>query len=648
MRLLGFRAICLFFAVGSILALPQNRADAASTDFGIDNVLLARAMAFADLNNWAEAEPLFRLAEEKSRQGGNKRDYNFARLGLIRSTAQQRTLPQTLRDLERMRAVEPLVRSDKRLYLFYLGIKAEIDGEMRSSAARQDWEAVAQVARDLGNFKWENRSLAGVGMAAFYAGDLTTARQNISAALVSATQNHDVGSQVQYLYAVGNGLAATQLDAQALSYFDKAISLALATPNAGYPFMVNLARCAALVRLGQVVEAKKAVFGLLETAQRRHTPVYEAATLAALADIDHSHGDLAKAASNLEHSVEICRRGGFVRNLVDAQLSLADVYAEQRKWPKAEQVLVEAVDGAQSNGDLSTLPERLRIVAGIQVAQGKFASAERTYQKASTFVDAMIAADAAVVDKTAWIRIASRLYVEHFALAAEHGTDPAHAFSILEQVRGRAFTDFLLGGSTTSKRARETETAISKARFQLVGAKTNADISKVRDRLFLLEQSRWINPDVSVLKAKLNSRIELSRLQSAMSRQAVILEFVLAEPKSFCLAITRDSAQVLSLAPKSQIELLVDSFLSAVKSRQPGTQEARRLYDVLLSPLTSFIEKEDILVVRDGVLHRLPFDALVSSAGDFVGSNHVVSYLPSGTSFYLLAQLSSLVTTGPL
>jgi CHAT domain-containing protein len=250
----------------------------------------------------------------------------------------------------------------------------------------------------------------------------------------------------------------------------------------------------------------------------------------------------------------------------------------------------------------------------------------------------MIAGDPAVLDKTAWITLASRLYVEHFTLLAEHGGKPAKAFSVVEQVRGRVITDVLLaGGSTASGNARRTEESISKARFELSRAKTTADVRSIRDELFFLSQRRWIDPDLRVLKAQTNLHVELSQVQRLMDPHSVILEYVLAEPHSYCVVIRSKSARILSIAPKSVIDDGVTAFLKAVKSKQASATAAQHLNDVLLTPVNELRDAQNVLIVRDGLLNLLPFDALEDSRGAAFGNAKVVSYIPSAASFYLIA-----------
>src|SRR2546422_7520977 len=61
-----------------------------------------------------------------------------------------------------------ILQTDKQVRIFCLIVKGDIDEEFNPKAMRQDWEQVQALARDLGDTKWQYRSLAELGMAAFY------------------------------------------------------------------------------------------------------------------------------------------------------------------------------------------------------------------------------------------------------------------------------------------------------------------------------------------------------------------------------------------------------------------------------------------------------------------------------------------------
>ena len=139
-----------------------------------------------------------------------------------------------------------------------------------------------------------------------------------------------------------------------------------------------------------------------------------------------------------------------------AQSLVADIYREQGNLSKAEHFATLAAASIQASGDLSSVPAGLQTLAEIEIKQGAYSEADRTYDRAAAFIDSTIGSLSGVLDKTALIKSSSELYSQHFGLIAQHFNNPAKAFSIIEQVRGRVTTDLLMAGAVTSQTARTT------------------------------------------------------------------------------------------------------------------------------------------------------------------------------------------------
>ena len=126
-----------------------------------------------------------------------------------------------------------------------------------------------------------------------------------------------------------------------------------------------------------------------------------------------------------------------------------------------------------------------------------------------------------------------------------------------------------------------------------------------------------------------------------------MLTFVLAEPRSFCLVITRKGSRIIVLAGQGTIENRVTAYRKAVQAKLPATAEARELYRLLLQPVREASEFRRLIVVRDGQLHSVPFDALITPSGAYVLQTRTVQYSPSATTYYLLARSRSAKNERP-
>lgn len=621
--------ITLFLLLASLMqplaAQPQPAAER-----------LQHALRLADLYNWADASPDFAEAERMFLAAGDQRNALYARLGVIRSTSEQHPLPETSAQLAKDLQSNPILQTDKELRMFCLIVKGDIDGEIDSRAMRDDWQEVAKLARDLGNSKWQYRALAQLGIAAFYDGDLETARKNVGSALAEATKNGDAGAQIRYLTALGIGLVESKLYDQALPYFDSASKIAAATPDAGFPFNTNEQRVTALIGLRQLDAAQHLDDDILARAQQEKKLLHQSVALYLAAEIARARGDQKGTVTTLEKVVALSQRQGFNKELADAQSQLSEIYRESGDLAKAEQFAKLAAGSTQAGGDMWSVPQRLKTLAEVEVLQGRYADADDAYDRASAFIDSLIGNYSSVLAKTALISASSEVYTEHFSLVTAHFHQLPKAYTIVEQVRGRILADLLMSGSVRPGEATHTERTISQLRIKLMTPAPPRDVQRIRDQIFMAEQGRWVTPDISILKARSRDTIGIARVQQSLASSMVLLEYVIADPQSYCLVITRSNARIVELPAKRRIDTLAEAYLKAVKAKQAADVESRRLYAALLQPISEAKQKENLVVIPDGRLHLVPFDALVDDGGKYVVESHSVTYAPSATGFFLL------------
>ena len=328
----------------------------------------------------------------------------------------------------------------------------------------------------------------------------------------------------------------------------------------------------------------------------------------------------------------------MTRLLSDLYGRSAEIHRENGNLEKAETLAGMASAASQESGEVSALPRRLQTLAELRVARGRYSEADQVYDRAETFLDSMIGTASTVIEKTAVITTSGQIYSKHFALIANHFNDPRRAYNIIEQVRGRAAADLLEAGLSATPRARIVEREISQLRLKLMAAKSIDEVHSLRDQIFLKEQARWTNSDSSLLKSKPREVVKIEQLQENLAPSALLLEYVIADPNSYCLAISRSGSRIVRLGSKAQIETLIRSYLAAVKARLPAISEARSLYDALLRPIQESAQKDTLIIVRDGQLHTVPFDALIDGSGRYVVETQIVLYSPSATSFYLLKE----------
>src|SRR5882762_89478 len=604
------------------------------------DVLLKKALHLGDLYNWADAAPMFTEAEQLYAARSDSRNALYAHVGLIRSTMEQLSLPEVSEELGTELDKNPLLQSDKELRLFCLMVLGDIDGELDAAPMRRDWEAALKLAQELGDKKLENRASGELGFALFLEGDMTSARQKVAGALIGAMMFGDIGAQIRYLAAVGHAYVQLGSYDDALGYFDKALKIAAANPDAGYQFVVNEGRLQAFRGMGKLNAAEQLANEIIAEARSRQKHVKETQALITAGTVQNAKANETKAIQDFQAAIDLAQKGHFTRLLADAQFYLEDIYRKRGDLPRAESLAAAAAESTRNSGDLYLLPLRLQALAQLQASQGKYRDASVTYDRASDILDAMIGNVTSVHGKIGLINAMSSVYAEHFALVADHMNDTAKAFSVLEHARGRVTTELLMSGKPPeSQEELEIEKQISRLNLELARAKSAEQVRRIRDKIFLAEQARWLTPASGIWKSEPWQTIPLKQVRQSLSPNELVLEYVMAEPHSYCLAISRDSAGIVTLAGRESIEGAVLAYLKTLKAKTVSKSEGRELYTALLKDIPEASKKEHLIIVPDGRLHLLPFDALADATGRYMVSSHTITYAPSATAQYLVNSL---------
>jgi CHAT domain-containing protein len=567
---------------------------------------------------------------------GDKRNALYARVGAIRAGADPAPIPELSYMLDQELAANPLLQSDKELRMFCLIVKGDFDGEIDTPAMRRDWTEVVSLARALGNTKWEYRAQGQLGFADFHDGDLPGAQRNVAQALIGATKIDDVGGEIFYLSATAYGLTKQAMNDQAIQYADRAIAIAAANPDSGYPIVARQTRLLAMVQAGQVGAAQEELKKLLGRPEAQASDDQLSELNSTASQIARFQGDLPGAIAYLS---EALRHAEIIDNknaIPQFQSELSDLYRLTGNLSQAEVLARRAAESAQALGYIPMIPKLLNVLAQIQISQKKYTEADETYDRAAAIQDVMIGNADSAFGKTALIKGAGDLYAKHFGLIAEHGGDPAKAFTVVEQARGRVMTDLLMSGNRTSPEAQATEKNIARLRLQLSKVHSDKDIEKLRDQIFLAEQFRSVTPEVSILKTREHQVITVGQLQDNISVSEALLEYVVDDLDSYCLVITRTSMRIVKLPGKETLSSLVISYLGKLKDKERADDEGRHLYDLLLGGLPGLERVKQFIIVRDGQLHLVAFDALVEPSGRYVVESRTVVYAPSATSFFLL------------
>lgn len=595
---------------------------------------LQKADYYADLYNWAEAKPLYLAADKSLRQGSPEQIH--AHFGYLRSTMETRSLPELSNYLS-ARLELPVVASNPRLRMWCLGIKGDVDGEMDSASARADWEEAHRIAVQLGDKKWESRSLAEAGFNAYLMGDIATGRRNVAGALVIAHQTGDIGAEIRYLSAIGTGYEWNRDYAQAVSYFNKAFNFANGHPDSGYPFLTAAGEIETLIKKGDFDAAERLIKEASGVAQYRDKLIKLTQLDLFQADIAIGRGQLEKAIQILLKTIPLARRNQ-TRMLADAQMKLAQIYRQQHKLALAEHYSAAAFAHTSLTKDLFTAPARLEFTAQLQWDLGRHTEARRSILRALQISEGLLAQTSSGAEREGLLKEMSSAYETAFNFAVQTG-DTEGAFAIIERVRGRITAETLVQPAHISDAQFDVtlEDKIRNLKIRLIKAKSDDQRNQLVQALFYAEQQRYLQDKPAPVYASKIEAVSLKRVTENLGKREALLEYVLLDAgPAYCVVLTQRGASIVRLRPAKEVLTLANTFVDDLKSERSWKQSARNLYDAVLSPVPDVGSYERLTIVPDGSLHLVPFDALLSPSGSLVGQTSVTAYAPSAVSDFLL------------
>ena len=602
--------------------------------------LLDHALRLGDKYSWADSRDLFFKAEEGFRSY-DQRNALYAKIGRLRSTMEEQLLPALSAELDAL-LTDPLVANDAQLRLFCLIVKGDVDGELDATSAKRDWAAVRDLADKMGNTRWKNRAGGELGFQAFLEGDVASARQLVAGALLGAVASGDTPAQARFMGAIGTGLALSGIYDEALTYLDRALSVARSDPEMGYQYVILDGKVSALKGVGRTQEALSLADELTARARADNKNVKLCQTLIRVARLVRDQKDNQRALTLLYEAVGLAERGGFPRLLASAQFLLAETYRLMGDLDKAEAMVAQAADATRNSGDIYLIPDRLHVLALVKMDRGKYDEAEQLFSEASDYVDSMLASSPNPRAKAGLLASsAGSIYPDHAGLLLAHFKDPARAYAVVERARGRTLTDLLRSGlNGFGGQDPNLEKEFSALRLKIASSHSAAEIRKTRNDLFIRELGRWLPHGVAEPLTKPSGPdgpVPVDRIRETLAKDQLVLEYVLGEPHSYALVLSKDGITFVELSSGQAINALASQYLDSIKKKVAAPALGKHLYSELLGTIPGLRTARRLAIVPDGRLHLLPFDALVNPEGQYVLMTHTISVAPSVSAFYTLS-----------
>jgi CHAT domain-containing protein len=603
--------------------------------------LLQEADYLAYLGNWERARPYFARAEQLFADRGDRRNALYCKISCVESdvergsyTVAARYLSQELRD--------PLVQNDARLKLRCLTVKGIVDLNTNTIDAERDWTEALAVAKSLHDAVWEARATGWLGIVDFVNGNTSGAGAKVIGAITKSMWHHDLGAEVVFLTYLADGLTEDGMASRGLEAANRALALVKSNPDAPYPYRTDISKIGALAALHRYDEARALIATALAHARAENILGAEADLLREAGELEQQAGNQKLAMHYFRQTAAVAGEAHLPRIVGESMFRLSDLYRKVGNLPAAEQCIGQGIEAVRQVEAPYELPHYLAVEAELKAAHGEYKEADSLFSQASDLVTGMLMTVPTPMLEGALLGTMSEIYVEHFELAATKLKDDDEAFQIVERARGRAMADALHEQKLLHAEA-ESDTNPVLARItdlqrQLRQQQTPAERARLLAGLDEAEAqlagSEYEHHQFQKLVP--SQPIGLSEFERTLAPDEVVLEYVLANPHSFCLVIRHDGATVQTLPSQRQIAAIIDRYLPAIRAKRPANRYGRELYTRLLKTCLQGLGQKRLIIIPDGKLNEVPFAALIDPAGRYVAQTHILSIAPSATVLYVL------------
>jgi CHAT domain-containing protein/Tfp pilus assembly protein PilF len=556
----------------------------------------------------------------------------------------------------------------------YRGLEANIQNNMgkiydslaESQAALDHYQIARDTFQDIGNLEGAASVLDNIGMVHASLGDAVRALGYFSEALdirgllCSRRGLGITNTNIGYAYTIkGEAL-------NAIKYFDRALLLNREAQNLPFVAYALVSKGMAYVSLNKQQEAlelyRQALSIQTELGDRRG----QAITLDKMGQVYAATGTASRALNTYRQALQLWTSVGDKQGQALTLYGIAKVESNRNNLEEARKRIEEAIQIIESLRT-NLVGEKLRL--------NYFATKQDYYA----------------------LNIDVRMRLFNLTSSVEHRDAALYAS---EHARARNLLEVLVEAGTDihreippqfAEQERSLKREINALADKLIRARNlglTKEVAALRSRL---DASTNEFDDVQAkIRASNKSYAELKRPESLGTRQiqqlldndTLLLEYSLGEQRSYLWAVTRTEVESHLLPARAKIEAAVTNLRALLTAYEPPKQgesslaylqrlhssasqyrlSAAELSQTLLGPVSSRLRMKRIVIIADGALLYLPFEALPvpdrsvaasssrpqthTSEPEFLVSNHEILYEPSATTLALLRKAPRRETNG--
>ncbi|MFQ6093694.1 MAG: CHAT domain-containing protein, partial [bacterium] len=428
---------------------------------------------------------------------------------------------------------------------------------------------------------------------------------------------------------------------------------------------IDLGSMAVVYRsLGNLPEALQCLRESLELNRALKARSYEAKDLKNMGGIYRELGDLSVSLEYCTQALKLYRELGNRVREAETLNETGLVHLESHDYPEALKYFRESLKIAEEIHIPEPIWRCRKNIGDVYAQMNQFGDALQSYRSSIEAIEGVRKKLELEEFKTSYMQTKMEVYEQTVGLLIQMDRK-FEAFQYVERAKARALLEMLIESkidvyqgvdAELLDREREIFIKISSIQTDLQNPDITEEdredlIRSLREQEESLEylrlELRRENPQYADLRYPEPYSLEEIQREVLPDGDTVLLEYLLGEARSYLWIVSKTGLEVLSLPPREEIERGVKRVLSIIS--QPPTQRtfydlSHRLYNMLVPPdETNLSGVRNLIIVPDGILFYLPFEALVQSKVrgpkvkvSFLGESFDVSYAPSASTLALI------------
>jgi CHAT domain-containing protein/Tfp pilus assembly protein PilF len=305
-------------------------------------------------------------------------------------------------------------------------------------------------------------------------------------------------------------------------------------------------------------------------------------------------------------------------------------------------------------------------------AQNSYSDALNFYVKSIDAVDSIRSKILLETYKIGFSRNKLHVYERLIHLLWEDASvrDPRHdendIFNHIEKFKARAFLECLAESSIDvlghieepkKKEILDSSSRVSALSFEMTRQAGSSarrpdikkELAREEENYFRLNSSlRMDNPELASLVAPRPATL-FEVQKSLADEKTAVVEFFLGDRRSYLIYISRNAIRIHPLSSREEIEKSVSPFIKLISSPRNSEidrkKAGKRIFHELFSAIAWDQQQtiQSIIIIPDGILNFLPFEALVYEEIDqpdqYLLKRFCISYAPSASIMILLNEL---------